>query len=613
MIYYNFLLIFFSIPALLVIIRNLLATTYLWQIKEYRLDRFLSHIRFEQRIDRKRIPILIIKSLSLIGVWIYLFHPQYNIYFAFIIIIFSTSIFEADSFIKAIIKKDYQRPAYKSIRNIIILVSNILIIFSVYFVLMLWVDSLLYHTSGTFTKLLEIKPLQDISNVGFTEILPKQIGQIYVTPLATLILILVSVLNITMEFAVHYSVMFLVALTYPLSFFRKRAWIMRARIILKKNPQLKIIGITGSYGKTTTKELLAQVLSKNFNVVKTPHNKNTAVGIAMTIASLIKPDTNIFIAEMGAYRKGEIKEAVSLAHPDIAIVTGIEAQHLSLFGSIEKLVAAKFEIIAGLKLKGTAIFNGDNEYCLQMATKTKQQKMLYFTINDQLKMVSEESSAEQSKADEQHMYEFPHDENIYAKGVNDDQNGISFILMYKGVEHHVRTNIVGVHNVLNLLAVIAASVKLGLSVKEVVKIINATKFEFPYLHTFPAINESTLLDDGYNISFAGFLAGLEYLTSLSGYKKKWVLTAGIIELGAVQDKVYQKIAERLVESADGLITSDPLFAGIVREKMREFKVILIEDAVALGQTYKEYVGKNEIVLLEGNVAERVMKEIRSIK
>lgn len=119
----------------------------------------------------------------------------------------------------------------------------------------------------------------------------------------------------------------------------------------------KIIGITGSYGKTSSKELLAQVLEGHFRVVKTLKNENTEISIARRILAAVKPGVEIFVMEVGAYRRGEIARVCRMAPPDIAWITAIGNQHLDLYGGIDNLKRAKFEIVEGLKPNGVAVFN----------------------------------------------------------------------------------------------------------------------------------------------------------------------------------------------------------------------------------------------------------------
>jgi len=131
---------------------------------------------------------------------------------------------------------------------------------------------------------------------------------------------------------------------------------------LQSHKKMIVIGITGSYGKTSTKEILATILGTKFKTLKTEASKNSPIGIAEVILSKLTPDDEVFIVEMGAYKPGEIREMCKIVKPSIGIVTAINEQHQDLFGSIDATVKAKYELIQGLNDGKIAIFNADNRY-----------------------------------------------------------------------------------------------------------------------------------------------------------------------------------------------------------------------------------------------------------
>ncbi|MBU2578853.1 hypothetical protein KKA09_01930, partial [Patescibacteria group bacterium] len=150
----------------------------------------------------------------------------------------------------------------------------------------------------------------------------------------------------------------------------------------RKREQFKnllVIGIAGSYGKTSTKEFLATILSEKFNVLKTEKHINAEIGIAQTILNNLNESHQIFICEIGAYEKGKIKEVCEIIKPKIGIVTGVNEQHLSTFGSMKNLLSAEGgeELIDSLPIDGMAFFNAKNKYCLELYKKTGIKKFLY--------------------------------------------------------------------------------------------------------------------------------------------------------------------------------------------------------------------------------------------
>ena len=170
------------------------------------------------------------------------------------------------------------------------------------------------------------------------------------------------------------------AITWPI----KKLIIYLARRKIENFKNLLVVGITGSYGKSSTKEIVWEVLRTTFNVLKTPANTNTIIGVAKTILTSLKNDHQIFVVEMGAYKKGEIKEICDLVNPEIGILTGINEQHLVLFGSLTNIQKTKYELIGSLPRNGLALFNGKNKFCRILNKKTKNcLKQLYGKESDE--------------------------------------------------------------------------------------------------------------------------------------------------------------------------------------------------------------------------------------
>lgn len=156
--------------------------------------------------------------------------------------------------------------------------------------------------------------------------------------------------------------------------YMKKAAQKRARF-----PNLLVIGITGSYGKTSTKEFLYTILASKFGgkVLKTKEHQNSEVGISQCILNDLRPEHEIFICEMGAYNKGGIKLLCDIVKPKVGILTGINEQHMATFGSQENIIKTKYELIESLPQDGTAFFNAKNTHCVELYNKTKIKKFLY--------------------------------------------------------------------------------------------------------------------------------------------------------------------------------------------------------------------------------------------
>src|SRR3990167_10670397 len=150
-------------------------------------------------------------------------------------------------------------------------------------------------------------------------------------------------------------------LLMPLDTYKKNKIVSSAKKKIDRLENLKVVAITGSFGKTSTKDILYALLWKKYRVVKTPTSFNTKLGVSQTILEDIKENTQIFIAEAGAYKKGEIAEIAKLLNPSIGIITAVAPQHLGKFGSLENIAKAKFELVENLAKNGVAILNNESE------------------------------------------------------------------------------------------------------------------------------------------------------------------------------------------------------------------------------------------------------------
>ena len=199
------------------------------------------------------------------------------------------------------------------------------------------------------------------------------------------------------------------------------------------------IGITGSYGKTSTKYILGRLLSEHFNTLITPESFNTPMGIAKIINNDLKATTDVFVAEMGAACVGDIAELCRLTNPMFGVISAIGEQHLKTMGSLENIIATKFELADYVeKVGGTMFLNYDNSYISSHGSKAKTVK--YGLEADGL--------------------------DFRADGIQADQNGIKFTVHYPGGEFEAHTKLLGRHNVINILAAVAVCAEFGIDPKK---------------------------------------------------------------------------------------------------------------------------------------------------
>lgn len=335
----------------------------------------------------------------------------------------------------------------------------------------------------------------------------------------------VSILLLMTIFSWFIVIISVVILMPVESMINKRYW-NEASKILKSMPDLKVIGITGSYGKTSTKHFLERILTEKFDVVITPGSYNTTMGVIRTIREIIKPYNQIFICEMGAKQKRDIQEICELVHPSIGVVTAVGPMHLETFKSIENVQATKFELIDALPAEGLAVVNDDFEYCRNR--KVENTKCERYSTKIFL----------EGKTD------------FWAENIKYSSSGTIFEIKAKdGWQLKVETKLLGECNVSNLLGAIIISRYLGLSDEEIkrgIASIQPVEHRLSMKHTPGGV---TILDDAFNSNPEGSKMALDVLREFK-HGKRIIVTPGMIELGSRQHELNEKFGEHIAESCD---------------------------------------------------------------
>lgn len=304
------------------------------------------------------------------------------------------------------------------------------------------------------------------------------------------------------------------SLFWPADHWMKMRIMHRATALRERYANATVIGITGSVGKTTTKELIAHIL-RDENLLFTPAYVNSEMGVAQwLLRELPKKNTDdelIIIVEMGAYREGEIRKLCDMVKPVIGIVTFIGTQHIALFGSQEKLCQAKGELPASLPRNGTALLNGDNELCGSLKENIHAKSVTVGTGGHA---------------------------DIEAFDIEETGNGIRF----RVGDTVITSKLHGTHNVTNVLLAIGAARELGTSDTAIAKALQS--FEPPH-NTFSVRNENgvTVLDDTHNASPESFRAAIAWAKSQPMHPKILV-TPGLIELGIQGPRIHRELGAR---------------------------------------------------------------------
>ena len=295
-----------------------------------------------------------------------------------------------------------------------------------------------------------------------------------------------------------------------------------AKRIVESNKELIIIGVTGSFGKTSTKNYLASILAEKYNVLVTPGNFNTLLGVIRTIREHLRPYHQVFIVEMGAKQKNDIKEICDLVHPTIGIVTAVGEMHLETFKCVENIQDTKFELINSLPENGLGVINYDSEYIKSYRGITSKCKLIKYAVDN--------------------------NGEYKATGVEYGANGVSFKL--NGGEQY-STRLLGAGNLLNILASIAVADHLGVPVN---KQRNAIARLQPVEHrlSMKVANGITVLDDAYNSNPQGAKMALEVLKNfkVGNDNKRIVITPGFVEMGTRQAEANKELGRTIATSCD---------------------------------------------------------------
>ncbi len=518
--------------SLIWFVRQIKATLfwlYLWQLKNYHIGRFVDHFRTEKGKSLFLNNIIFLKGLALLASF---FFPRT----AIIIVILLYSV-ESGWTLKRFFQKKIKKPIFT---------TKIIFLSTVSFVL-----EIIY-------PLTIIKERFFITYLLFFDIL---------TPLI--------VAGIVLAFQ-------------PLTVLLKNRIIQKAKKKRAKFKKLLVIGVTGSYGKTSTKEFLFNVLSKKFKTLKTKEHQNSEMGIARCILNDLNEDHEIFIVEMGAYNKGGIKLLCEMVSPKIGILTGINEQHLATFGSLKNIIKAKYELIESLPIDGTAIFNGNNENCRQLYKKTNISK---FACG--LSSISEDLQ-----------------NNLWAENVKIEEEKISFdVLFREGDSALFELKLFGAQNIENILLATCCARELGMSLEEISEAFRQTK-QSQAIKVLRKPNSFSVLESTYSANPTGVLSHLEYLKVWAG--KKIIVMPCLIELAQSSKENHRKIGQKISENCDlCIVTTKECFTAIkeaaIERGMEGENILFIRNPLKIVEKIKNFASFGDVVLLEGRLPVKIIE------
>lgn len=342
---------------------------------------------------------------------------------------------------------------------------------------------------------------------------------------------------ILLPFVLLYNYL-IVSLAYlilmPIEYLIGEYYVTKARGKLNKNKKLVKVGITGSFGKTSTKEILTTILKEGFNVLSTPKSYNTPFGVTKTINEGLDNLHEVFVCEMGAKKRGEIKYLCELINVGCGIVTSVGRQHTSTFGSIENVYRTKNELPNALYNK-LCVFNLMNRYTIQMYKEFIGEKIGVFIIPKRTigfrsvllkKMIFVRKGVIVAS---NILSEYPKKNNYYAKNVKCNENGSNFDIYYNdNFVMSVSVVLIGIHNIINILLAVALAFRLGMNKDNVSIGLSKVRQIKARLEKFELSNGAIVLNNGYNsnIDSAKYAVGV---LNFFNKEHKVIVTPGLIE------------------------------------------------------------------------------------
>ncbi len=373
------------------------------------------------------------------------------------------------------------------------------------------------------------------------------------------------------------------ALLSPVEKSIAKRYIKDAKRILSLKKDLKIIAITGSYGKTSTKHFLHTILNQQYTTLMTPGSYNTTMGVVRTIREMLKPIHEVFIVEMGARQQGDIKELSGLVNQDIAILTAIGPQHLETFKSIENVQKGKCEIVAYAKPDALAVLNADYDLVRNATVVQNKDNKIFYTVNEK-------------------------DKGWHLENISYTEAGMSFdVFDDTGALYlKARTKIIGEYNASNILAAIVVASALGMKKSKIQQGIQNLQ---PVTHRMELIRRKdrkfTVIDDAFNANPKGTKMALDVLGKIEG-QKKYIVTPGMIELGEQQFELNKQFGRHIAQVCDtavlvGKQQTRPIAEGLAAEGFPEDKIVVVNSLNEAITFINANVQQGDVVLYENDL------------
>ena len=336
---------------------------------------------------------------------------------------------------------------------------------------------------------------------------------------------------------------------------------------------MKVVGVTGSVGKSTTKEMIAAVLSKIYRVSKTPANHNNDIGMPMAVLAMSE-DTQVAVLEMGMNHFREIAYLASIAQPDVAVITNIGTMHIEHLGSQEGILQAKLEILEGMKEDGKAIFNGDD--ALLWNLHRQQPNIIYCGVENT-----------------QCAYQ--------GSTVVENAGLLQFIVRFGTLDFPVEMSLEGVHFVLDALLAVAVGVEMGMNPSKIQEALSEFRNMAGRQEIFEA-KGCTFIKDCYNAGPESMAAALTVLGNRPG--RRVAVLGDMLELGVCTQAEHYRVGRIAAEKADLLLAYGPnasrMLTGALTGGMSDSRAKAFEDRAEIVAAMKRMIKPGDVILVKGS-------------
>ncbi len=383
------------------------------------------------------------------------------------------------------------------------------------------------------------------------------------------------------SFASWIPVMLADIILMPVEKMIQQRYINDAKRILRSMPDLKVVGITGSYGKTSTKHYLTRILSEKYDVLMTPGSYNTPMGVVRTVREMMKPFNQVFVCEMGAKQKGDIKEICDIVHPSMGIVTAVGPMHLESFKTIENVRDTKFELVDSLPSDGLAVINNDFEQCA--CREVDNVRVIRYGINN------------------------PVGCDYFATDIKYGSSGTTFkICGPDGFVLPLSTRLLGECNISDILGAVCIALALEVEpekIKYAVASIAQVEHRLSMKQTPGGV---TIIDDAFNSNPSGSKMAVDVLAHFKEKGKTIIITPGMIELGDQQFSLNRELGEYIGANIDiaivvGEYNREALVGGIKAGGLKDENLIVVDSFNEAQQRLAPILAPGDTVLYENDL------------